>query len=424
MRTFLAAVISVATFFAAARMSYAYTYSVSGRVEYLHVLGNYCSTSTSPAMDCSGSLYPATEFNQIRGIKDSLIVLQDELGNHIGFGSSDSSGYFSVNWTRSTLPSQIWVLRWFAHKDTRFWLADNDGASWYHVVTVINNPGASNWDIGGWWWNYDDTLNNGYAGMLANWDNSLKNSSDMLLRYSEMRLRIPANLPTSECFPGIVCLPGNRSKNLLALAHEVGHTVFTIQTKVVVSPYGRYSCGVFNYPNECVGPGTPASCYDSGIHDPSTSEHFCSTWEEGLANFLALPAIYTYSAAGPMYCAGFGTCHLGYNIATSPGSSCTPNQQHLEGNVTRYLWDTYDTVADPGWTDSVPANASTRLNAIINTLDSYPAGTGSGQVNEPYNAALTEIDDKNGRSALDWKNISDSVENTSAQFTNNCSPGS
>ena len=403
----------LATFVSFEKPAHAVSGSLAGVLEFRNELANYCDSAT---MDCNGALFPASQSNTTRPIVDALVHLVDQTGIVIGQGVTDSTGYFAVMWTRATAPTSIQIRKYFSNNGTRFWLADSGGAAWYAVATTISNPPASAWWVGTWGWYGYDMLHNVYEAMQMFWYN-FKFSADMLTKFTYFRVVVPATVTGH--LDGVVFVDEDDAKKNWMVTHEAGHGVDYLQNV-------RKSCGAFNWngTNTCTGPGTPGSC--TGDHYFNSSEWYCSSFTEGLADFLGTIPLYGLAATSPLVCNSVSPCAGGFNLEVSLGSSptvCVDAVRRQEIQVTRYLWDTYDTVADSGWTDNVPSWPGGRFAAIVDHLDDFPVGTANGQVNEPWNSTLTQLVTPDGRSALDWKGHNDLIENTSNQFTNNCSPG-
>jgi hypothetical protein len=392
--------------------------TIFGKLQFKSELGGYCDQSLG--MDCTHAYFLPSMTNSIQPVRQALIDLVDQNGQILGAGSTDNNGNFGVAWFRASgVPTSITVRRWVAHKDSRFWHAFTDGASIFLVAAVINNPPAGNFDMGTFAWSSFDVYNNNYDAALRSWENSLQFSADMLSRFTEIRIVMHATA-TGAPNNRVEMADSDVKRPLSALSHELGHVVSYIQRN-------RAYCGAFNYPTACVNVDPRTSC--KGVHRFNSPSHRCVAYEEGLAQFLADTAFYGFTAKAPIQCPGFGSCGstIGgntLNFETSVGTSCSVRDTRKEVQVTRYLWDAYDTIDDPGFADTVPAgNAGFRLGIMIDTLDGFPAGFNNGQADEPWkNASLIDLDDPDGKSASDFKPILDGPENTNTQYQNNCSP--
>jgi hypothetical protein len=402
--------------FAATAPAFAASGTITGTIQFSSELGNTCDTSLG--MDCTDAVFPASASNSVQPVRDAAIALADETGAVVGAGVTDSSGNFSIGWNRATTPTSIQIRRFFTHKDDRFWHSNTSNASLYGVVTTVNSPtnGGTN-NVGTWGWYSYEVLNNNFDAALRTWDMALQYSGDMASRFTTIQIILPATDPNNAFADGAVVHMG---QNLVrrpqsALSHEFGHVATYLQR-----PYKF--CGAYNYPTGCLNVDPGMSC--TGGHTFNSSEHFCASYEEGMAQFIANAAYYWYNADNPVQCISDSECTTGFNFETSSGSGCTAGTQHMEVEVTRYLWDAYDAIDDAGFTEAVPSsNQAFRYGAMIDTIENFTVGQGNNQNNEPWNSGETQIDAADGRSAGDYKVYIDAIESTTDQFTNNCSPG-
>ena len=134
-------------------------------------------------------------------------------------------------------------------------------------------------------------------------------------------------------------------------------------------------------------------------------------------------ASYWYWANQPQFCINsLVPCGSnGRDQEVRPTGACATDEHRYELSVQRYLWDVYDSVDDAAYSDTIGANTSSSLwyGALIDELATYGAGTGNGQINEPWNSALTSIDAHDGRSTSDYQ--AKINESTTTQRSNNCS---
>ena len=393
---------------------------INGQIRFKSELGNACSTAAPLSMNCTASMFPIAQTGIIRPVIGARIFLVDQNGIDIGIGSSDANGNFTVLWNSSTLPTRISVQRFHGDVDLKWWTADTAGYSIYTPVAAVNNPPAyTNFSIGTWTaWSYN-VYDNVYEAMRMAWHNAYKFSSDLVSKINLVRVVVFA--PSTGEINGVISVNGADGRKNWSIAHEFGHAVDEIHS-------GTKLCLAYNRPTNCNGvdPTFGACLGDSHSQaDTTPGEHFCGGFHEGWADFLATTTLYGHAALKPMGCNSDTPCGLNFDFEKSLRTACTVNQQRNEMQVARYLWDTYDSTGagDTGWTDSVPGWPGGRFAAIVNNFDLFPVGTDNGQRNEAWNSTLTLIDQQDGRSALDWKVLNDPIENTSAQFTNNCSPG-
>jgi hypothetical protein len=85
----------------------------------------------------------------------------------------------------------------------------------------------------------------------------------------------------------------------------------------------------------------------------------------------------------------------------------------------RYLRDVYDST-----NDYTGESISVTYPSIISALNSWPVGTGNRQVDEPWNSTRTVLDDRDGRSGVDFRDNLFNLQsiNTLGLWANNCSP--
>lgn len=136
-------------------------------------------------------------------------------------------------------------------------------------------------------------------------------------------------------------------------------------------------------------------------------------FEEGFADFVAAVALYQPTASAPDVCSAqyapgaglFGTpfCFNSTTMETSKGSSeCEYGEfpdDRQPRNVSAFLWDVYDTVDDPTYSDVV----SVDVKLFFEALTSITPGTSLYEQDAPWNAALTEISEPDERSAADYE---------------------
>lgn len=397
--------------------------SVSGRLRFTSELGNNCKSSAPEMMNCTGAYIGAGTQFTTQPLINVRVFLVDQAGVDIGIGATDANGDFTIAWTSPSLPTRIDVQRFFADNNLRFWTADAANNSVYALVTSVANPSNGvNVPIGTVTAVFN-TYDNVYEGMRMAWENAYKHSAATLAQVWLQKVRTFAT-PTGSKASGTLNIADADKRRNWVIAHEWGHSIDLILTSVkqCLAYNRRTATGT----TSCVNVDPYTSCYDSGQHlqaDNADGEHYCASFAEGWANYLATTTLYAFNAPQPMGCVSDSPCVSLFDFEDSIGSFCTDGEQHGEMQVARYIWDTFDTVGDAGWTDSVPAWAGGRFAAIMNTFDTWPAGVGAGQINEPWNGTLTLLLNPDGRSGLDWKALNDPVETTTNQYTNNCSPG-
>ena len=149
--------------------------------------------------------------------------------------------------------------------------------------------------------------------------------------------------------------------------------------------------GAYDHPNTCTGCGSWSF---------TSQEWAAAGFEEGLATFAGDVAMYWFFAPQPTTCLSSSSCGIAsQHIENSGGSSCAAGNERHPINVDRYLWDIYDSIDDPGFVDTTAINYW-QFFAIMNA---YPSGTSNHQIDEPWNAAFTAVDNFDGRGSSDFE---------------------
>jgi len=94
--------------------------------------------------------------------------------------------------------------------------------------------------------------------------------------------------------------------------------------------------------------------------------------------------------------------------------TCQVGDDREEGHTIRFLWDIYDTQNDGTYSDQVALT----YDQTVERLTQFPAGSGNGQLNEPFDSALIGIDDEDGGSIADYRSAGGATVNP--QATANC----
>lgn len=207
--------------------------------------------------------------------------------------------------------------------------------------------------------------------------------------------------------------PGSARYPISDVHHESGHLVHYLANTSL-----KWAT-MYNYPTSC----TSGGCSGDG-HSLDTPEWKAAGFPEGLASFIGTVASYWYWASQPQFCINSLTpCgSTGWNQEVRPAGACVTDEDRFELSAQRYLWDVYDSVDDAAYADTIGADTSNSFwyGALIDELATFGAGTGNGQINEPWNAALMSIDSHDGRSAADFQ--AKINESTTTQRSNNCNP--
>jgi hypothetical protein len=219
------------------------------------------------------------------------------------------------------------------------------------------------------------------------WMNSLGQSALMHTAISNLEIRMfsSATCPTScaQLNSNRILLDDNAAFSPQArVMHEMGH----------IATYKAHGSG-YNGTGTCAQYSFPSTSCGAFSWDLTTAEWEAAGFEESVATHLADVALYFPNAASPHSCLSATACGTNsFNIETSLGTSCAANQERVPLNHMRYHWDNYDT-----GNDYFGENMNAPMWDVLDTLASYPPGTGNGQKNE---ASGSDLD---GRSTIDFR---------------------
>lgn len=415
---------------------------ISGIIQNYNHLGGYCEASSS--ISCTGAKYLQSSYDKYLPVKDAQVMVvavinqgANESVYSLGEGNTNAQGRYVISWNiNATMQflfdtnNAMYQLRWRpTHKDGRFSVRSATGAQyflWGQIPSLTNGTTASApQNLGTYSWGNASSPNaiaNLYVGALRQWDN-LSISNRMNAFFTDVRIRIfdPCSAGTnSSCFIGsnltIKIANDNSVWRQSTILHEMGHAV-------------SYLASRDQSFKTCVGdPSKNAYSYngDPG-HSLKSPEYACVQFEEGFADFIGATALFAPNAVTPMaYCFSSGACSdLKYKIELSNGvhKICSKvNEEHRwEITTARFLWDLYDSTSD--YSGDIYQQP---LYTFIDTIHSFDNGTGNGQKNEPWNSALTQIDNYDGRSTYDYKLLyehwHDNITSLNAVYSANCSP--
>jgi hypothetical protein len=387
---------------------------VRARVQFFQNQGGYCPTSR----DCTGARYLASQFHTYLPIGDTRIwIRRDSDGTVIGQGSTDADGYFTIRWSDpSSSGSVAATFAWQAeHKDGRFAVRNADGLTFRmssspFLLTSGTTAGAPT-ELGNRRWGTSSSphaIANVYEGATRMW-NVLKSSNRMLGAFTDVEILAfdSARCGTSCASGKTIVLDDNAAYAPQArVMHEMGHVASTLSNKNQTRslPPNIY-CFI-----------DTANCGWS----LNSQEWQAAAFEEGLATFYGDVALYTAAATAPHTCyASAAPCGTGtFNVETSSRSSCATGESRWALSTVRYLRDAYDDGVDyTGETLSAP------YHAFFDTVHAFDEGTWEDQKEEYWNADYSALDDKDGRSAHDFRDVwipwgTDST----TQYQGNCSP--
>jgi len=155
--------------------------------------------------------------------------------------------------------------------------------------------------------------------------------------------------------------------------------------------------------------GWPSTTANGSGHSYNSPEWSSYAFEEGFADFIGVVGQYWYYApearaclnagASGDYCSNTYAANSSLGIVLDENPVCTqPNESRYQRNVTRFLWDYYDS-ANEG-SDSISEGYWHFLDAN-NKFETHANNNGK---NEPWNSTLTIMDDRDGRSLQDFRN--------------------
>lgn len=383
--------------------------TATGTIQFYQNQGNFCPTTRN----CTGAKYPQSQYNTSRPIKNVKVYLRRQSDNVvIGQGTTDNSGNFSISWSDpagsgNVLAQLIWRGE---QKDGRFRIAGSAGEFWiwWSNKTLTNGGNTS---IGALTWGNSSSphaLSNLYDGAHTMWANSLAQSNRMNSFFTGVQVRAwdSATCPTS-------CADGPNNRIIMddnsayspqgRILHEMGHIAsYRASRDQNYKQGGSY----------CFG-GEAAPCGWSLNGPENASVHF----EEGVATHLGDVSLYFQNAPEPHTCLSSVACaNNSFNVETSSGTSCAANVNRRPINAIRYFWDNYDSLSD-----YTGESLSRGVWEVVDTIHAFDNGADNNQKNEVWNAALTVMDDLDGRSAVDFRtNWNTWGTNSQTQLNNNC----
>jgi hypothetical protein len=309
-----------------------------------------------------------------------------------------------MSWTSTTYPVTAEIVWHAEHKDGRFSVQTPTGARWHLWSTefaLVNGTSAGapqqlpsmKWGSPG----APNDIANVYDGAWRTWWYALSSSNRMYSNFIRISIRAfdSVTCPSS-------CSNGSQSRITLddnaaytpqsRVMHEMGHMA-VYKSK----PYK--SASVFCYPAAECAPGDGGWAHND-------AEWKASGFNEGIASFVASTVLYSPQAVAPYDCviADASPCpQNGFDLERSNGASCdTVAEEHRWPLSTeRFLWDIYDQVEEnfifSGDFDSRPQWE------LFDRLANFGSGTNDHEVNEPFDATLSYLDDRDGRSSEDVK---------------------
>lgn len=390
---------------------------VSGRLLFFNNQGNYCNDD---GRDCSGARYPKSQYRVNMPVRDVKVYVRRTSDNAIiGQGVANSSGYYTVYWSSPGSGNVSGKVTWHGEqKDGRFAIRTSSGGTWVfwtYPKTLLN---ASTTNFGSLVWGNSSSPNslaNLYDGATRMWKDALNYSNRMRASFTNVEIRAynSGACPTS-------CANGANKRIIIDSAnsaympqgrvlHEMGH---------IASYVSKPRKSFVDYTRDGVNGWS--------LRSP---EYASASFEEGLATFYGDTALYWYWNAEPLTCLSSGTCTRSNNnrVERSTGvrSSCASGEERWALTVDRYLRDVYDSTNESFGGGRSDTNREPYYN-FFDAVARFGNGYDNRDKNEPYNKILfiTWVDDKDGRSARDFRAHMESLTGTSNynNFSRNCYP--
>ena len=394
---------------------------VEGRLRFYQNQGNYCPNISEPSRDCTNAVhYTESEYQTVQPVRNAKVFLYDQDNRAIGFGTTDLTGYFLMQWTSWTPVTEAQVRWYLEHKDGRFVVrTGSGGAINAHSGDLSVTPGTMSSNPQ---WLGTFTFGsrsspvgsiNVYDGAERMWRFALSNSNRMHSYFSNVEIRAFNSVCRTSCAIGsskLIHLDPNAAFAPQArIMHEMGH----------IASYLSHSGQSFRHlARYCYPSDSSSSSCGWGM---TTPEWATSQFEEGYATFLGTRAIYGQQNTTPYACLSNSHC-VSNPIEVSDGnySNCSAGENRWPRSVTRFLWDIYDSNADYS-TETITRNYYT----FFDTLASYGSGDGNREKNEPWDGGWWwSVDDLNGRSGVDFRVNYQNLYgvNVFQPWENNCRP--
>jgi len=384
--------------------------TVEGRVRFRNRNGGFCPNTA----DCTGALYPQSDYNTLMGIPEVRIELVRIDGAILGAGVTDKSGNYQISWysygpyPAGSVQARLRVT--YEHKDGRFRFRttsdqparSSSSAQLMTHGTSVNNP-QSIW----WYWGTPASPNsfaNAYWAAWMLWDKRLRFSNRMLSRFTDLDIYgFDSNAPCngascascgSSCARGYYELGGNPAwANARMTVVLDANAAFSPQERVMhemghiadyVSRYYRFSTG-YGYTGDSTWSFTTREYRPSALH-------------EGFASFVGSSGFYNDNATDPRTCfSGEGLhCYPGGNggspqrIEQSNRGSCGFEEGRWAISHTRFFWDIYDEVNDG--IDSIDLVQYEIFDSIGATpCPNWPACYGTGEAHDPYSFVSNDL---------------------------------
>ena len=374
---------------------------VRGNIEHWNKLSLSCTPSTANG-NCVGARYLDSQFDRYEPIRNAVVKLFDASTREvIGEGFTNAQGQFTVPWFRTVHPGNVYLEWHTIHRDNRFRVTNDDGRFWsFHTNTFLADATTSMsapQDIGPHrygWRDGPNSVTNVYYAAQRVWSDALSSSALMHSRFTNERIRVGNFGGSSFARDDDIFIDNNNAFQFDTIAHELGHEASDEASRnyKFCGDYGR--------------DGVPG-------HSLNSPEWQCASFEEGVATFIGSRALYWQTARQPMM--------YGWNLENPNNYVCSGTQNRWEVMTSAFLRDAYDTQVDRADEISMP------FYRVFDVLNAFTGSTGNRGKDEPWRRFRRRLDDKDGRSAVDYLRIGiDSLGLPSAQmsaiYAQNCSP--
>jgi hypothetical protein len=361
----------------------------------------------------------------------------------ISICSTDDFGLFLCPWSSSNLATAAVVNIFMKEKNGRFQINNTSGSligGGMSPATLVSGTTSA----------HPQEMGLGTFGSSASpdWPTNLFYMAEyeyqftfsrvgaLVTNFTNVEIRAPSpSVPGFLINCGSSCASGSLKRVLIdstdsvfapqaRILHELGHI-----SDYLLNPY-HYGAN-FCWPNTAapdgVGGGTPCG-WSSGANNP---EFAAVSFEEGFATFSGDNTLWAPGSVHPTSCKTSTTCPVtaSTDIEQSNFPFSINNCSLAAGNpesrwplsVMRFIWDIYDDHNDCDG-DTIAAG-NTNFASLYTNLMNYPAGTGFDQIDEPWDASLTTIDNRDGRAGISYMDhYSSAFQSVILIRTDNCGP--
>lgn len=403
--------------------------TVKGTLKFHNALIHYCP-NISLGRNCTGSNYNENAWDTQLPISQMKVSMKVN-GVTVGSGSTDVNGNYQFNWTypHTGSPTNAQLEAFLEHKDGRFQVLKEDGSDYriyanftaYYdwIGSPLNPPGVIQ-NLGTWSWGSSGTPNprlQMYHAAWRTWYYAFSYAGSLLNGFNTMEIWTGATSGGSfydiNNHRGVVNKADMDQFSYQVVYHEMGHAA---SQKSAVGGSWQFA-NRYNFPSTTAGGG----------HTYDTPEWSSASFEEGLVDFLGIVGHYWFNApearacltiSPNRVCANTVPADQGINLEQNPTCAGT-NENRFQRNTTRFLWDYYDS-NDEGSGDVFTEGYWHFLDANNDFLNS----AGNNGKNEPWNTALTAIDDVDGRSLNDMRRMLTNKFGVSSAtlYATHCSP--